>query len=65
MMAFQVTKDFALKEFTIQTPLERTKGYSLRPSDRCCACASRGLGMVEGFLNILPEARVGHDRTLP
>jgi len=60
MMAFQVTKDFALREFTIQTPLERTKGYSLRHPIVVVPVLRAGLGMVEGFLNILPEARVGH-----
>ncbi len=60
MMAFQVTKDFTLKEFTVQTPLEKTKGFSLRHPIVVVPVLRAGLGMVEGFLNILPEARVGH-----
>ena len=60
MMAFQVTKDFALKQFMVRTPLEKTKGYSLRDHIIIVPVLRAGLGMVEGFLNILPEARVGH-----
>lgn len=60
MMAFQVTKDFGLKEFEVRTPLESTRGYALRDSVVIVPVLRAGLGMVEGFLNVLPEARVGH-----
>lgn len=60
MMAFQVTKDFGLKEFGVQTPLEKTKGYALKDAIVVVPVLRAGLGMVEGFLNVLPEARVGH-----
>ena len=60
MMAFQVTKDFGLKEFDVQTPLEKTDGYALKDSIVVVPVLRAGLGMVEGFLNVLPEARVGH-----
>jgi uracil phosphoribosyltransferase len=60
MMAFQVTKDFLLKSFPVRTPLEKTKGYRLRDRIVIVPVLRAGLGMVEGFLDILPEARVGH-----
>lgn len=60
MMAFQVTKDFALKTFSVRTPLERTTGFALRSPIVVVPVLRAGLGMVEGFLNVLPEARVGH-----
>lgn len=60
MMAFQVTKDFDLKKFPVRTPLERTTGYALRSPIVIVPVLRAGLGMVEGFLNVLPEARVGH-----
>jgi uracil phosphoribosyltransferase len=60
MMAFQVTKDFAVKKFSVQTPLEKTTGYALRSPIVVVPVLRAGLGMVEGFLNVLPEARVGH-----
>jgi len=60
MMAFQVTKDFDLKSINVTTPLETTKGFHLRDQIVVVPVLRAGLGMVEGFLNVLPEARVGH-----
>jgi uracil phosphoribosyltransferase len=60
MMAFEVTHSFALEKFTIQTPLEKTSGFQLKEHIVIVPVLRAGLGMVEGFMNILPEARVGH-----
>jgi uracil phosphoribosyltransferase len=60
MMAFVVTHDFAVHQFRIQTPLEQTRGYRLEKDIVIVPVLRAGLGMVEGFMNILPEARVGH-----
>ena len=60
MMAFQVTKDFALTSFAVTTPMAKTKGYKLKESIVVVPVLRAGLGMVEGFLDVLPEARVGH-----
>jgi uracil phosphoribosyltransferase len=60
MMAFQVTKDFALTSFAVTTPMAKTKGFKLRESVVVVPVLRAGLGMVEGFLDVLPEARVGH-----
>ncbi|MBW7888322.1 MAG: uracil phosphoribosyltransferase [Bacteroidetes bacterium] len=60
MMAFEVTNDFAMVEYSLQTPMEKTKGYRLKEQIVIVPVLRAGLGMVEGFLNVLPEARVGH-----
>ncbi len=60
MMAFVVTRDFAVRPYAVRTPLERTTGYRLRDSIVIVPVLRAGLGMVEGFLNVLPDARVGH-----
>jgi uracil phosphoribosyltransferase len=60
MMAFQVTKDFGLKPFRVSTPMAKTTGYKLKDSIVVVPVLRAGLGMVEGFLDVLPEARVGH-----
>lgn len=60
MMAFEVTKDFALQKYPLHTPLEKTDGYKLKNDIVIVPVLRAGLGMVEGFMNILPEARVGH-----
>jgi uracil phosphoribosyltransferase len=61
LMAFEVTKDLALEEVEISTPLERTvqkrisgKKLTLGPILRA------GLGMVDGVARLMPSARVGH-----
>lgn len=60
MMAFEVTKDFILQKYSLRTPLEKTAGYRLKSDIVIVPILRAGLGMVEGFMNVLPEARVGH-----
>ncbi|KAB2926317.1 MAG: uracil phosphoribosyltransferase [Bacteroidetes bacterium] len=60
MMAFVVTHDFAVTTYQLETPLERTKGLRLKNDIVIVPVLRAGLGMVEGFMNVLPEARVGH-----
>jgi len=60
MMAFEVTKDFEVQKYSLQTPLEKTSGYRLKDDIVIVPVLRAGLGMVEGFMNVLPDARVGH-----
>jgi len=60
VMAFQVTHDLKLKIRPVRTPLESTRGYVLADDIVIVPVLRAGLGLVEGFLDFLPEARVGH-----
>jgi len=60
IMAFEVTHDLELKQARVVTPLEKTAGYSLADDIVIVPVLRAGLGLVEGFLDFLPEARVGH-----
>ena len=60
IMAVEVARDLPLKQVEIDTPLERTKGLRLRDEVAVVPVLRAGLGMVEGFLRLLPDARVGH-----
>jgi uracil phosphoribosyltransferase len=60
VMAFEVTRDLKLSTSRVRTPLEMTKGYSLADDIVIVPVLRAGLGLVEGFLDFLPEARVGH-----
>ncbi|MGB9773173.1 MAG: uracil phosphoribosyltransferase [Bacteroidota bacterium] len=60
LLAFAVTRDLALKESSIYTPLEKTRGYRLNESVVLVPVLRAGLGMVDGFVDLLPEAKVGH-----
>ncbi|MFO7448332.1 MAG: uracil phosphoribosyltransferase [Ignavibacteriaceae bacterium] len=60
VMAVQISKNFKLSEREINTPLERTTGYYLSHEVVLVPVLRAGLGMVNGFLEIIPEAKVGH-----
>ena len=60
IMAVEVARWLPVKEVEIETPLEPTKGLRLRDEVAVVPVLRAGLGMVEGFLRLLPEARVGH-----
>jgi uracil phosphoribosyltransferase len=60
IMAVEVARELPLKEIEIETPLERTRGLRLRDEVAVVPVLRAGLGMVEGFLRLLPDARVGH-----
>lgn len=61
LMVYEVTKDMALEEIEVETPLMKTKAYVL--PDKAIAVVPilrAGLGMVEGIINLIPTAKVGH-----
>jgi uracil phosphoribosyltransferase len=60
IMAVEVARGLPVKQVEIETPLEPTKGVRLRDEVAVVPVLRAGLGMVEGFLRLLPDARVGH-----
>jgi uracil phosphoribosyltransferase len=60
IMAVEVARDLPVREVEIETPLEATKGMRLRDEVAVVPVLRAGLGMVEGFLRLVPDARVGH-----
>jgi uracil phosphoribosyltransferase len=60
LVAAEVTRDVKLSPTPIVTPLAKTRGYSIAESVAVIPVLRAGLGMVEGFLSVLPDARVGH-----
>ncbi|MDO5755107.1 MAG: uracil phosphoribosyltransferase [Tissierellia bacterium] len=61
LMAYEVTRDLKTAEIEVETPLTKTTGYELSGKKLGIVPILRaGLGMVDGILNILPAARVGH-----
>ena len=60
LMGYEVTRDLPLQDVEIETPLAKTTVKMLRDSDLALIPILRaGLGMVDGFLDLLPGARVG------
>lgn len=61
LIAYEATLDLSLHEVSIDTPLESMLAPML--TDRypvIVPILRAGLGMVESFLQLIPEARIGH-----
>lgn len=61
LMAYEVTRDFSTEEVEIETPICKTKCQMLEGKKMAIVPILRaGLGMVDGILNLIPAAKVGH-----
>lgn len=60
VMAVEISSSFPLKKIKVETPLEKTKGYRLQQDVVLIPVLRAGLGMVDGFLQIIPDAKLGH-----
>ena len=60
ILAVELSKEFRLTETEVETPLEKTQGAKLTHDIILVPVLRAGLGMVNGFLQIIPEAKVGH-----
>lgn len=59
-LSIEIAKTFQLAEIEVETPLEKTIGYKLRKNIILVPVLRAGLSMVEAFLKMIPDARVGH-----
>jgi len=60
LMAYEVSRDLQMKEIEIHTPLEKTKGVAVNQQIVLVPILRAGLGLVGGFVEVMPNARVGH-----
>jgi uracil phosphoribosyltransferase len=60
ILAVEAARDLLLEDTEIETPLEPTHGARLSGRVVVVPVLRAGLGMVDGFLRLLPDARVGH-----
>ena len=61
LMAYEVTRDLPLEEVEIETPVAIARTKVLAGKKLALVPILRaGLGMVDGMLNLLPMAKVGH-----
>ncbi len=61
LLAYEVTRDLSLEDVEIETPLERMRSPKLRGKKLCFVSILRaGNGLLEGMLDLVPNARVGH-----
>jgi len=59
-IAIELAKKFELSEIQVATPLEVTKGYRLKKQIVLVPVLRSGLSMVDAFLKMIPDAKVGH-----
>lgn len=61
LMGYEVTRDIPLEEIEIETPMTTMKSEVIAGKKVGLVPILRaGLGMVDGMLNLLPAAKVGH-----
>ena len=60
ILAVEAARDLPVSEVSLETPLEPTSGSRLPTEITIVPVLRAGLGMVDGFLRLLPGARVGH-----
>ncbi len=61
LMAYEVTRDLPLEEVEVETPLCKTKAKAVAGrSIGIVPILRAGLGMVNGMLSLVPNAKVGH-----
>ncbi len=60
LMVYEVTRSFKTVPVDVQTPLETTVCRRIDSTITLVPVLRAGLGMTDGILDIMPEARVGH-----
>lgn len=61
MMAYEVMRDVAVQEIEVETPLGITTGNVMDGKKLVFVSVLRaGTGLLEGMLDVVPSARVGH-----
>ena len=60
LLAYEAMRELRPEDHEVQTPLEPAAGVRLADQIVIVAILRAGLGMVDGFLRLVPDARVGH-----
>jgi len=60
LMFFQMSRHFRTVNVSVQTPVEESTGESLASPVTLVPILRAGVGMTDGVLGMIPEARVGH-----
>ena len=60
LLAYEATKDLALKPVKVQTPLAIADGFELEERVGLVPVLRAGLGMVNGIWELMPQAEVWH-----
>ena len=59
LMAYEITRNFPLKEIEIETPICKSVQYELAQDVVIVPILRAGLGMVDGIRSMIPTAKIG------
>lgn len=60
LMVYEFTRTLPTRQVVVETPMEPAAGLRLNARITVVPILRSGLGMAEGILEMMPEARVGH-----
>jgi uracil phosphoribosyltransferase len=61
LMGYEVLRDLPLEPISIETPLETMEAFQVSGKKLCFISVLRaGAGILEGMLDLVPAARIGH-----
>lgn len=60
LMVYEVTRDFPLRDVDVATPVATAKCRMMSRQVGIIPILRAGLGMVDGIVRILPNAKIGH-----
>ncbi len=60
ILAYEALRSLSVEPVSVRTPLETTEGVQLAREVVVVPVLRAGLGLVDGFVRFVPEARVGH-----
>src|SRR4029079_11054633 len=60
ILGYEAMRSLRGADYVVETPLENADGVRLADEVFVVAILRAGLGLVDGFLRLVPEARVGH-----
>lgn len=60
LMVYEATRELPTEQVTVRTPMELTQGRRLKGVVTVVPVLRSGLGMAEGIMEMMPEARIGH-----
>jgi uracil phosphoribosyltransferase len=60
ILAYEAMRGLEVRSFPLETPLEETTGFEVAREVFVVPILRAGLGMVNGFVRFVPEARIGH-----
>lgn len=60
ILASEISKEFSTTEIKVESPLEITKGHKLAKQIVLVPVLRAGLSLVNSFIEMIPQAKVGH-----